>query len=219
MGVGHAAAGAVAMRTRPHGASIAAVARDNPGDLVRRARGGDDAAWPALVDRYAGLVWAVVRGYRLGSGDADDVVQTTWLRLVEHLDRLSDPDRVGAWLATTARNEALRMLRLAGRHVPIDDTDVDLEERAGALSPVDVDERLLRAERDAALWRAFACIPLRCQALLRVLSTDPAPSYEEVGAALAMPVGSIGPTRARCLAKLREELALAGTAGIFGEGG
>lgn len=183
---------------------------------MRRAREGDEQAWRALVERFASLVWSVARGHRLGDGDASDVSQTTWLRLVEHLERINDPDHVGAWLATTARNECLRLLRYARRQVPIDGDVADLAGASGAGPPVEIDERLLRGERDRALWSAFSAIPERCQALLRVLTADPAPSYEEISAALGMPIGSIGPTRARCLAKLRIEAELAGmTEGVL----
>ena len=169
------------------------------GELVRAAAAGDQGAWNRLVDRFSGLVWSVARAHRLSSHDAGDVVQTTWLRLVEHLDRLQNPERVGAWLATTARNESLRTLRLSSRHV-LAPTELlpDVGEAAR------LDAALLSTERDRALWDAFATLPERCQALLRLLVADPPPSYEDVGAALDMPIGSIGPTRARCLAQLRE---------------
>lgn len=133
------------------------------------------------------------------------MVQTTWLRLVEHLDRLHDPERVGAWLATTVRHESLRVLRLSARHVL---TPTELLPDEG--EDVRLDASLLVSERDRELWRAFVTLPERCQALLRLLVADPAPSYEQVSAALDMPIGSIGPTRARCLAHLRERAAARG---------
>ena len=127
----------------------------------------------------------------------------TWLRLVTHLDTIRDPDRVGAWLATTARHECLRVLRKAGRSVPVGDED-ELE-APDASSPA-VETGLLTAERDASLWEALATLSDKCQRLLRVLMADPEPSYEEVSAALGMPMGSIGPTRGRCLENLRRRL-------------
>jgi RNA polymerase sigma factor (sigma-70 family) len=175
------------------------------GAVVPAAKDGDREAWNALVARYGGLIWSVARAHRLGDADAADVFQTTWLRLVEHLVEIRDPDRVGAWLATTARNECLRVLRVGQRHVLTD--GFDLPDEAGDAA---LDARMLGAERDAALWRAFARISGRCAALLRMLAADPAPSYDEVGAALEMPVGSIGPTRGRCLEQLRERLAAVG---------
>src|SRR3954471_18163932 len=139
-------------------------------ELVRAAAAGDHAAWNGLVDRYNGLVWSVARSHRLSAADASDVVQTSWLRLVEHLDRLQDPERVGAWLATTARREALRTLRHSGRQVPTE----ELPE-----TPVDarLDAALLMQERDRALWQAFGGLSERCRSLLRVLVAEPPPSY------------------------------------------
>jgi RNA polymerase sigma factor (sigma-70 family) len=164
--------------------------------LVRAAAQGDQGAWNRLVDRYNALVWSVARSFRLAPADASDVVQTTWLRLVENLGRLQEPERVGSWLATTARRESLRTLRLSARQTPTD----TLPE-----TPVDVplDAGLLASEREQALWSAFGGLSERCQGLLRLLVADPPPSYEEVSGALDMPIGSIGPTRQRCLERLR----------------
>jgi RNA polymerase sigma factor (sigma-70 family) len=173
--------------------------------LMRGARDGDEVAWGTIVDRFAGLVWATTRAHRLSSADAADVTQTTWLRLVEHLDRIQDPERVGAWLATTARHECLRLIRLRGRELPTDESSL-FEAPAG--DPLD--RHLLTQERDDALRRALAAIGERCQALLRLLASLEPPSYEEIGAALGMPVGAIGPTRARCLEKLRRSPELVG---------
>jgi RNA polymerase sigma factor (sigma-70 family) len=174
--------------------------------LVRAAAAGDQAAWNQLVERFNGLVWSVARAHRLERADAGDVVQTTWLRLVEHLGRLQDPERVGAWLATTARRECLRTLRSSARVVP---TEAELLPDPGTDAPLAAG--LLADERDRALWTAFGGLSERCQALLRLLVADPPPSYEDVGAALDMPIGSIGPTRQRCLDRLR---GLAETAGV-----
>jgi RNA polymerase sigma factor (sigma-70 family) len=170
------------------------------GQLVRDAAGGDQVAWDRLVARFNGLVWSVARAHRLDSADASDVVQTTWLRLVENLGRLQDPERVGAWLATTARRECLRTLRLSARQVP---TETELLPDPGTDAPLAA--ALLASERDRALWDAFSGLSERCRMLLRILVADPPPSYEEVGAVLDMPIGSIGPTRARCLERLRRD--------------
>lgn len=167
-------------------------------DDVRAAAAGECAAWSRLVDRFSGLVWSVARGHGLDPADAADVSQTTWLKLAEHVHRVREPDRLGAWLATTARHEALRTLRCAARQVPVD-YDFDLVES----DQEDVEAGLLRQERDASLWRAFQTLGPPCQSLLRILMADPPPSYAEVSAALGMPVGSIGPCRARCLERLR----------------
>jgi RNA polymerase sigma factor (sigma-70 family) len=175
------------------------------GELVGQARSGDEAAWQSIVDRFSGLVWATARAYRLSAAQAADVTQNTWLRLVENLDRIEDPERLGAWLATTARREALRTIRLGTREFPTEEEwmwDIPSEEA--------LDTGLIAAERDAALWSAMRAIGERCQALLRLIAAPEPPSYEEIGAALEMPVGAIGPTRARCLDKLRRGLELAG---------
>jgi RNA polymerase sigma factor (sigma-70 family) len=173
-------------------------------ELVAAAAIGSQEAWDALVDRFSALVWSIARAHRLGDADAADVSQTTWLRLVEHLGRLRDPESVGAWLATTARHECLRLIRQADRFLYDD----------GALEPTDPDPLpealLVSGERQAQLWRAIESLSDRCRSLIRVLIADPAPSYEEVAAALDMPIGSIGPTRARCLEQLRRRPEIAG---------
>jgi RNA polymerase sigma factor (sigma-70 family) len=168
-------------------------------DLVLQAADGDERAWEALVDRFSDLVWSVARGFGLSPADAADVSQTTWLRLAEHLRTLREPDRVGAWLITTARREALRTLRRSRHHVLVD----SCTDWCGSGPPMEVEDELLAGERDVELWRAFDGLSGPCKALLRMLLTDPPPSYADVSAGLDMPVGSIGPTRARCLDRLR----------------
>lgn len=158
-----------------------------------------------IVDRFSGLVWATTRAHRLSPSEAADVAQTTWLRLVENLDRIHDPERLGAWLATTTRRECLRHIRARGREIPTDD-ELAFDAPAGDT----IDTGLLARERDDALHQALAKIEERCQALLRMLAAVDPPSYEEIGAALGMPIGAIGPTRARCLEKLRRSAALIG---------
>jgi len=167
-------------------------------DLVRAAAGGDESAWGAIVDRFSGLVWATARAHRLSREDAADGAQTTWLRLVEHLDRIRDPERLGGWLATTARHESLRAIRRGTKEQPTGEADLFEEPSDEA-----IDRLLLDRERDGALWRAFAALTDRCKSLLRLLMADEEPTYEEIGAALGMPIGAIGPTRMRCLDRLR----------------
>ena len=193
--------------------------RGDTGQLVTSAASGDAGAWQLIVERFSGLVWSVVRAYRLGSADAADVFQTTWLRLAEHIGRIEQPDRVGAWLATAARRECLQCLRSAGRTVPTDDASW-LEGPPVMDNPTEA--AILRAEqqqedaaRDVALWRAVGLLSARCQQLLRILMASPPPSYAEVGAGLGLPVGSIGPTRARCLQALREQLVAGGITDSF----
>jgi RNA polymerase sigma factor (sigma-70 family) len=184
-------------RARRPGGAVAA--------LVAQAAAGDERAWEQLVEEFAGLVWATARAHHLGAADAADVVQTTWMRLVEHLDRLQEPAKVGAWLAVTARRECLRVLRGRARTRPMGD---ELPERVD--DGPGVSEAVIARERDAALWAAVGRLGERDRALLRLLMADPAPRYEEIGAALGMPIGSIGPTRARCLERLRREAARLG---------
>ena len=187
------------------------VSLDDTGLLVRGAADGDEAAWRGLVTRFSGLVWAVARAHRLAHADAADVYQTTWLRLAEHIGRIDHPDRVGAWLATAARRECLQSLRSAAKTAPTDDMDrLDMTPAVG--NPTE--DAVIAAEteredkdRAAAMWRAFARLSGRCRELLRVLMASPPPSYAEVAAALELPLGSIGPTRGRCLQRLREEMA------------
>lgn len=166
--------------------------------LLARAAQGDQRAWDQLVESHTRLLWAVARSFRLDSADANDVVQTTWLRLVEHLDRIEDPTRLVGWLVTTARRESMRVLRRSGRERPAaEDTTLD---RADDSPPVDT--ALLLDERNAALWRAYEQLGDKCRQLLRVAVYEPR-AYDEISAALGMPIGSIGPTRRRCLTQLR----------------
>ncbi len=176
---------------------------DDDAELVERARSGEQQAWDQIVTRYGSRVWAVARAHRLSSADAEDVFQVTFLRLVTHIDTIRDPSRVGAWLKTTARHECLRTLRKGGRAVPSSDGDV-LETPDPLLPPIEAG--MEADERQVALHAAIGRLTEQCQRLLRVLMVDPEPSYEEVGKALDMPIGSIGPTRGRCLKHLRREL-------------
>lgn len=177
-----------------------AMTNDSVTELLRAAESGDSHAWDALVQRFTNLLWSVARAHRLSSADAADVVQTTWLRLVENLGRIQDPERLPGWLATTARHECLRTLRRSGRELAAGDDDAPFD-LPDTTEPFDA--RLIAEERDVQLWECFAAMSARCQHLLRVLLADPAPSYAEVSAALDMPIGSIGPTRGRCLDRLR----------------
>lgn len=170
-------------------------------DLVNRAGGGDQQAWRDLVTRYANLVWSVARSHRLDHADAADVCQTTWLRLAEHVGSLREPSRLPGWLATTARRESLRVIAGRRREMPgalPDEPDPDPSAGPETL--------VLTEDRDNRLWQAFGGLTERCQQLLRILSSAPELSYAEVGVVLGIPVGSIGPTRGRCLESLRRRL-------------
>ncbi|HEY1573842.1 MAG TPA: sigma-70 family RNA polymerase sigma factor [Pseudonocardiaceae bacterium] len=163
-------------------------------DLVCRAADGNADAWRALVDRYQGVVWAVARAHRLPDADAADVSQATWLSLAQHLHRLRDPDRVAAWLTTTARRESLRVLAVRRRESPLDLSTME--------SVVDGPE----AGSGDALWRALRGLPERCRMLLRLIAFTPDLSYAQAARALGIPAASVGQTRGRCLAVLRRRL-------------
>ena len=186
--------------------------------LVARAARGEQAAYGAIVERFAGLVWRIAQNHRLGRADAADVSQTVWLRLVEQLDRIREPDRLGAWLATTARNECLAVLRKGSRSVltEADTFETSVPMPFAATPAVDA-ERLEADERRQAVRVAFATLDERCRMLLALLHNDPPASYDEITAAMSMPIGSIGPTRQRCLAKLRSHPALVRITGDPGD--
>jgi RNA polymerase sigma factor (sigma-70 family) len=178
-----------------------------PGDLralLAAASCGDQEAWNAIVTEFSSLLWSVARAHRLNHDDAADVVQNTWLRLTDRLHTIEKPEALAGWLATTARNEALTMLRRQGREHLVRDEDV--AERVVDEEAVQLDTALLDSERDRALWTEFTRLPESCQRLLRVLMSCDRPNYRAVSEALSMSVGSIGPTRMRCLDKLRRLL-------------
>jgi RNA polymerase sigma factor (sigma-70 family) len=169
-------------------------------ELVRRASDGDLQAWERLVDQFARLIWSITGDFKLVESDAADVAQTTWLRLLEHIDRIQHPDRVGSWLAATARHECLRNLA-AHKKVVLGHDEEDLNSVV-AHEP-EVDERLLADERARGVREAVARLPHRSQRLIEMLMADPPVPYAEISDQLGLPVGSIGPTRNRLLARLR----------------
>lgn len=177
-------------------------------ELVHSAAAGDAAAWNTVVERFAGLVWSVARQHRLSDADAGDVCQATWLRLVENLGSLREPEALAGWLATTARRESLRLIKHGVRQVVTDmDSQLDLADDTDRTDP---GRFLIAEERQRAMRTAFAGLGEACRTLLTLLVADPPVSYAEISATLDMPVGSIGPTRARCLDRLRKSPALAG---------
>jgi len=186
-------------------------ARNRPGTpprdlagLARRAAEGDERAWQDLVARLDGVLRSVVGGYRLAPADAEDVVQTTWLRALSSLHRLREPGAIAAWLVVTARREALRSLQRGVRESPTDEQEpFDAEDDT---RPEDI---VVAREREAALRRAVARLSGRQRELVVRLLATPAPSYEELSDQLGIPIGSIGPTRERALARLREDPELA----------
>jgi RNA polymerase sigma factor (sigma-70 family) len=176
------------------------LASDRLALLAAWAADGDQAAWTALVDEFGGVVRATTRAHRLSDADAADVFQTTWMRLIENLDGIQDPTRLGGWLATTARHESLNVIRRAVRLIPRSDDLPDL--------PSDdphPHERLSTEQNALDVQTALERLALRDRALLRMLTADPTPSYTEIAAALGLAIGSIGPMRARALTRLRRE--------------
>jgi RNA polymerase sigma factor (sigma-70 family) len=183
---------------------------EDVGKLVHRAVEGDPRAWRELVEAFQGLVWSVARSFRLSRADADDVAQTTWEKFARSIGGLQEPRAAGSWLATTARREALRVVEIRARTKPVG----DLAWLASAWTDDTTPERIVVAREDDAaraafrrqVWRSLGRLPEGCQQLLRLLAATPQLSYTEIAAALARPIGYIGPTRRRCLDKLREIL-------------
>ncbi len=175
--------------------------------LVIRARNGDKHAWDELFERYAPLIWSICRRYRLRQVDADDVGQNVWLQLVDQLAVIRDPAALPGWLVTTTRHECCRVLRTARQqqasgHWP------DVADIPDTVTGT-VESELLRAERSAALREALKQLPSVYRRLIAMLIQDPPVPYTEISAKLGIPVGSIGPYRARCLEKLRRYPAIA----------
>jgi RNA polymerase sigma factor (sigma-70 family) len=186
--------------------AAAGTARDDPvADLVTRATDGDQQAWDALVGRYAPLVWSICRSHQLAAADADDVGQSVWLHLVGKLATIRDPAALAGWLATTTRRECGRSLR-ARRPVLGQVHDAEhIPDNQSATA----EHELLTAERHAALREAFTGLPPCCQQLIALVIEDPPVPYAQISARLGIPIGSIGPTRRRCLDKLRQHPAIA----------
>ena len=178
--------------------------QDDLSCLAREAAAGDSHAWADLFRRLDGVLRTVARRYRLGAADVEDVVQTTWLRALAHVHRLNDPGAIAAWLIITTRREAMRTLQRATREVLTDDVRA-----ADCLDPACPATVAIERERRAAVHGAVERLPGRQRLLLASMLSSPAPSYEQISSRLDMPVGSIGPTRDRALARLREDPDLA----------
>lgn len=166
-------------------------------------RAGDEAAMGALVALLTPILWHTARAQRLDRESAEDVVQSTWLALVRSAEKIADPQAVLAWLVVTAKRESWRVVKRNDRTDPKEIEDDEVVVPSGDLP----EERVLRSDADNRLWQHIAQLPERCQALLRVIAFSDRPDYAAVAKALGMPIGSIGPTRGRCLAKLRLQLA------------
>ena len=190
----------------PTSTSVAPVRRPTTPDLERlvaAARDGDQRAWAEIVNRYTGVIRAAARSYQLAAHDAEDVAQNTWIQLLDHLDRLREPGALPAWLQVTARRECLRVKTRSLRELPLEPSE--LPEESEHPEPL---ARLLADERRAAIRRALADLTPRQRAVMGLLVRDSDLGYAAIAAKLGMPIGSIGPTRARCLEQLRRHGAL-----------
>ncbi|HSJ82315.1 MAG TPA: sigma-70 family RNA polymerase sigma factor [Acidimicrobiia bacterium] len=176
---------------------MASLARATHGELLARAAEGDQEAWDALVDRFSQMVWSIARGFRLDDATAKDVTQTVWLRLVENLDRITDPERLPGWLATTCRREALRVKGVRERMIPTE-FEYDIADEKPSLEAM-----LVEDEQAREVLVAFEGLSEDCRQLLRLLCADPPLSYEEIAEIVGRPIGSLGPTRSRCLERLK----------------
>ena len=183
--------------------------RDDPTvvALVKRAARGDSAAWNEIVERYAPLVWGICTRFQLSNHDREDVGQNVWLLLVEQLGKLREPAALPGWLATTTHRECLRVVTATHKSERL---ATGLDDAPEFVNNTMIDEEILMAERNAALRTALAELPPRCRQLMAMLISDPPCSYADISATLQIPVGSIGPQRARCLERLRKSSALAG---------
>jgi RNA polymerase sigma factor (sigma-70 family) len=178
---------------------------DLAAERFRAYRDGDTRALEAMVESLTPLLWHIVRAYGLDTATAEDVVQNTWLTLVRKADTVTEPQAVLRWLTVTARRDAWRAARSTNRMDLTDDISV-LDVREAKESPED---DVLRAADQRALWLAVGKLNERCQRLLRIIAFHDRPDYAALSQELGMPMGSIGPTRGRCLDKVRAELAAA----------
>lgn len=177
---------------------------DDDAALVQACRDGDTAAWEALLQRYQRLIYAIPRRAGLSDDMAAEVFQNVCLTLIEHIDGLQQPDRIGAWLVTTARRESWRLLRRERTTLALAEDDSETAAVDTALLP---DEQLERLESQHSVRRAVNALDERCRTLLTLLFYQPTPpAYADIAARLGVPEGSIGPTRARCLQKLQRVL-------------
>jgi RNA polymerase sigma factor (sigma-70 family) len=172
-------------------------------DLLSAARAGSEDALGQIVNELSPLLWQVARSAGLSQGDAEDVLQTVWMRLITHLDGIHDAGALTGWLVTTTKREAWRVRAAGRKQLPADqDVFADLPDKGPGS-----EEQVILEDQRRELWAAIGMLSRRCQELLRIMAFAPRPDYATVAAALGMRVGSIGPTRGRCLAKLRALLA------------
>ncbi len=174
-----------------------------PAELLAAVRAGDDGAWQQLMNRYVRLLWSVTNSCRLSEHDGQDVIQTTWIRLLENLDRIREPENLHHWLAITARRECWRVSGRAARAPQLLGDSVADVVHALPADDEPVDAALLRREQDAELWAAIEQLPETQQRVVRALADSAEPTYDEIATALGVPRGSLGPTRHRALRRLR----------------
>ncbi|GID95809.1 RNA polymerase sigma factor [Amorphoplanes digitatis] len=180
---------------------------DDVAELLDRAADGDAAAWNTIVEDYSVLLRSVVRGFRLGEARSADAVQLTWLRLIQNLDRIRDPRSLAGWLRITAYRICVNMIRESAHELPVDGYEDRTVLRYGSAgSEAGPEESLLRRERVTLVRRAVGRLPERHRELLTMLLASPPLSYGEISDRLGIPIGSIGPTRARILQRLRMDL-------------
>lgn len=177
--------------------------------LVKRCLNRDHEAWSLLVDRFQNLVYSIPRRYGLSDDDASDVFQVTFQALLRNLDRIEEPRTLPKWLAVAAARESLRVKRISGRSLSAEERGLDLDALVDSES-VAADENAVAAERADAVRRLTSDLKERCRDLLTMLYLEDDPSYQEISEKLGVPIGAIGPTRARCLEKLRKKLEEAG---------
>lgn len=175
------------------------------GRLFEAYRAGDEAVMADLVRTLTPILWHTVRGVRLDTAAAEDVLQTVWLTLVRKADTITEPQAVLQWMVVTTRREAWRVAKAAARVRPEDFESTVGQDQTPSTESVEAD--VCTADTRSRLWQHVQQLPERCQTLLRVIAFADRPDYAELARALGMPQGSIGPTRGRCLAKLRLALA------------
>ena len=177
------------------------------GELLVRAAGNDQSAWNELVDRFGQMVWSVARSFGLDDPTAKDVAQTVWLKLVENCDRIKEPERLPGWLVTTCKREAIRVSRLRNRAIPTE-FEYDVVDESPPLESL-----LIEDEERRTVVAAFQKLSEGCRQLLRLLTIEPPLSYDEIAEATGRPIGSLGPTRARCIENLKSAMSGIRTSG------
>lgn len=181
---------------------VEVMARENSNgltQLVDQASSGDADAWDEIVERMANMVWSIVRSFRLAESDAHDVAQMVWLRLVENITKVKDPERLGLWIATTTRRECMRLIEKKARFEPVD-PDARF---AHVSSSTNVESEVTDRTEAQRIADALVLLSDDCQRLLRLVLCDPPMSYQEIAAGLGIAVGTIGARRQRCLSRLR----------------